>query len=465
MDAQAERLPRNTVALRKAMTKSWWRVGPVEGITRFARTHPWWQTALLLIGVVTLFTAIGVLFFGIDGRPRAITTTDPLPAVGSPHFVATVGRLVNAPIERGGTVDVLNNGDGFLPALLEAIEGARESINVLVFIWEDGEMSDAVLDALLRRQQAGVEVRVLLDGFGGRGAPRSLFARLEEAGGRVEWFRTPRFGTWMRFHRRNHRRSIVIDGRVGFVGGMAVKDTWLGNAEGPEAWRDMMFRVTGPMAESLQTAFADSWVSSSGEILAGPRFHPAPEGGVEGVTQFLHHVSSPADDDHRMAYFYLLPIMAARERVLLVTPYFIPDLPLKDALEERARAGVDVRLMLPGPEIDHRFVRWSMQTHYDDLLEAGVRIFEFQPTFLHQKYMVVDGTWSVIGSPNMNSRSRHLDEENAFGIIDVPFAQRLEAEFDADLRRSEEITLEQWRRRPFLLRSLQRFARVLDQQS
>jgi cardiolipin synthase A/B len=458
---------RNPLALRTT-PRSTWRIAPVEGLTQFARTHPWWQTLLLCVGFVSLVTIIAVLFLGIDGRPRSISTTDPLPAVDSPHFTAAVARLVNVPVERGGTIDILNNGDGFVPALLDSLQAARETINVLVFIWEDGVLSDAVIDTLIERQQAGVQVRVLLDGLGARAAPNGRFSELRDAGGRVERFRTPRFGTWMRFHRRNHRRSIVIDGRVGFVGGMAIKDTWLGNAEGPDAWRDMMFRVTGPMAESLQAAFADSWVATSGEILVGPRFHPAPAAPAEeapGVERFLHHVHSPADDDHAMAYFLLLPILAAQERVSIVTPYFIPDPPLKDALKERARAGVDVRLLLPGPNIDHGFVRWSAQTHYQDLLEAGVRIYEYEPTFLHSKFIVVDGLWSIVGSPNMNSRSRLLDEENAFGILDRDFAQRLQAEFTADLGQSVEIRLEEWSRRPFPLRALQLFARILDQQS
>jgi cardiolipin synthase A/B len=439
--------------------------GRVSAVRRFVAAHPWWLTALLVIGVVSLITVVKVAFLGVDGRPRAVTTSEPVPRVDSDQFATALAQLANAPIERGGTVDILNNGDGFLPALLESIDGARLTVNFLVYIWEDGTFSDRVLEALIRRQREGVAVRVLLDGLGARKAPPETFARLSDAGGRVERFRTPRFGTWTRFHRRNHRRSIVIDGEIGFVGGMAVKDSWLGDARTPDEWRDVMFRVTGPLARSLQAAFVHSWVSSSGEILIGTDMFPTPAVPSGGVERFIHHVNSPADDDQSMAYFYLLSILAARQKVYVATPYFIPDLPLKAALKDRARAGVDVRLLLPGEHIDNPTVRYSAQNHYDELIEVGVRIFEYGPTFMHSKFVVIDGMWSIVGSPNLNTRSRRLDEENAFGVLDADLGRRLESEFLRDLERSTEISLDDWRRRGPLVRLTQLVARVLDQQS
>jgi cardiolipin synthase A/B len=352
-----------------------------------------------------------------------------------------------------------------VPALLRDIAAARQTINFLVYIWEDGTFSDRVVDALIERQQHGVAVRVLLDGLGGRKAPDDRFEMLRRAGGRVERYRTPRFGTVTRFHRRNHRRSIVIDGEVGYVGGMAISDKWLGHAQDPDHWRDMMFRVTGPLARSLQAAFVGSWVSTSGEILVGPSIYAAttPESG--GVDRFIHHVNSPADDDQSMAYFYLMPILAARQKVYLATPYFIPDEPLRKALAQKAREGVDVRLLLPGRHIDNPWVRYSGQNHYDDLMQAGVRIYEYQPTFIHSKFAIIDGTWSIIGSPNLNSRSRQLDEENAFAILDATLGRQLEQTFQRDLAQSEQIQLEAWRKRNPFRRLLQEAATLLDEQS
>ena len=322
-----------------------------------------------------------------------------------------------------------------------------------------------MLDALIERQRHGVAVRVLLDGLGGRKAPDDRFAVLEQSGGKIDRYRTPKFGTWTRFHRRNHRRSIVIDGEVGFVGGMAIYDKWLGNAHDPDHWRDMMFRVTGPLARSLQAAFVDSWVSSSGEILVGPSIYVEGRQPHPGVERFIHHVNSPADDDQSMAYFYLLSVLAARERLYVTTPYFIPDGPLKEALRARARAGVDVRLLLPGEHIDNASARYSAQNHYAELIDAGVRIYEYRPTFIHSKFMVVDGKWSVIGSPNLNSRSRQLDEENAIAILDAPLGRQLEETFLRDLARADTVDRDKWSRRNPLLRLIQLGARVLDQQS
>jgi cardiolipin synthase len=430
--------------------------------------RPWWYNSILVLGFVTLLTAVAVLFFGVNNAPDEIATNEQVAPVQSPDFLAALSRLVGAPAEQGGAVEILNNGDEFLPALVQSINDARHSVNFSVYIWEDGAFSDQVLDALIRKQSQGVPVRVILDGLGGRKAPGDRFGELEKLGGRVEKFRTPKFGSWTRFHRRNHRRSIVIDGRIGFTGGMAVGDKWLGHAQDPDHWRDIMFKLTGPLASSLQGAFVDAWASSSGEILVGPGIVPvatAPGTSAAGVERFIHHINSPADDDHSMAYFYLLSIFAARDRVWITTPYFIPDQPLQHALEAKARAGVDVRLLLPGSHIDNHTVRLSAQSRYQALLDAGVKIYEYQPTFSHHKYMVVDGRWSLVGSANLDSRSRQLDEENVFGILDSRLGRQLEDVFTADLRHSTEIKPDEWRRRNPVMRILQVASRILDQQS
>jgi cardiolipin synthase len=431
-------------------------------VWQFTATHPWWQTALLVLGLLALFTAVGGLFFRVGDAPKKIVVSGTVPPVASPEFAIALAHLVNAPIEQGGSVEILNNGDAFLSSLIESIDNARSTINFLAFMWNDGAFSDRVLNALVARQRDGVAVRVLLDGLGARSAPD--MTELQAAGGRVERFRLPKFGTLTRFHRRNHRRSIVIDGEIGYVGGMAIYDKWLGNARSPDEWRDMMFKLTGRLARSLQAGFVDSWVSSSGEILVGPAMYATDES-TAGVDRFIHLVNSPADDEASMAYFYLLPILAARETVYATTPYFIPDQPLKDALKDRARNGVDVRLLLPGEHVDNGSVRYSAQTHYEELIEAGVRIYEYRPTFIHSKAVVVDGAWSIIGSPNLNVRSRQLDEENAYGILDADLGAALERIFIEDLHNADEIRLESWRRRNPLLRLVQQLSRLLDEQS
>jgi cardiolipin synthase len=434
----------------------------VAGVRALLRRQKWWETTLFAFGILALVGVVSQGLLGADSAPYSVRTNEPLAPVESHQFAESLSHLVNAPVERGGRVEVLDNGDGFLPALLRDIRAARSTINILVYVWKDGRMSDQVLDALIARQRHGVAVRLLLDGFGGDDAGER-FDALVEAGGRVSSFRAPSLTSWMRVHRRNHRRSIVIDGQVGYVGGMGIADQWLGNAQDPEHWRDMMFRVTGPMARRLQSAFVGSWVSASGEIVVQPVDEAPPD--TNGVERFIHHVNSPADDDQSMAYFYLLPMLAARRSIHLVTPYFIPDEPLKEVLRDKARAGVDVRLIVPGPHTDHVLTRFTGQNSYETLLEAGVRIFEYQPTFNHAKVAIVDGRWSIIGSPNLNTRSRRLDEENALAILDGGLAAALEQRYEADVARSTEIDLGRWRRRSPLLRLVQFSARLIENQS
>ena len=434
--------------------------------SRVRRRYKWWQLALFVIGVVAFVSVMSGLFFAVGSKPARIYTDSQAPPVDSPEFATALAAIAGAPVETGGSITVLNNGDEFQPALLQSINGAHRTINFAVYIWSGGEFSTQVLAALEKKQREGVAVRVLLDGVGSLKVSDDDFEALIAAGGKVQKFRTPKFGKLTRFHRRNHRRSIVLDGEVGFTGGMAVSDVWLGHAQDADHWRDIMFKVTGPMARSLQTAFVDLWVSSSGEMLIDPANYPVAAPAVApGIERFVHLASSPADDDWSMAHFYLLPILAARESIYLASPYFIPDTHLQDALIARARAGLDVRLLLPGPHIDNVIVRASAQARYQVLLEAGAKIYEYQPTFMHAKYAVFDGKWSIIGSPNLNSRSRELDEENAFGIFDEPFGRQLERVFFKDLEQSHEIKLDEWRRRNPLQKTFETFSRILDQQS
>jgi cardiolipin synthase A/B len=430
------------------------------------RRYKWWQLALFVIGVIAFVSVLSALFMPIGDKPSRIYTDAPPPSVNDPHFATALSTIVGAPVERGGTITRLNNGDEFVPALLDAIAHAERTINFAVYIWSEGTFSDQLIAALERKQREGVTVRVLLDGLGSIKVPDADFEALVKAGGKVQKFRAPRFGKLTRFHRRNHRRSIVIDGEIGFTGGMAVSDIWLGHAQDTDHWRDIMFKVTGPLARSLQTAFADLWVSSSGELLIDPKNYPvSAPAAAAGVDRFIHLANSPADDDESMAYFFLLPILSARESIYFAAPYFIPDYHLQSALVEKAKNGVDVRLLLPGPHTDNWITRASAQARYQELLEAGAKIYEYQPTFMHAKYGVVDGKWGIIGSPNLNSRSRHLDEENALGIYDDEFGATLKDTFFKDLERAELVDLEKWRRRNPLQKFFETISRILDQQS
>jgi cardiolipin synthase A/B len=427
---------------------------------------PWWVLAFFSIGVLASITAVASLFFALGRRPTRMWTQD-IEAVDDRGFIRAVAALLNVPVRAGGHAELLDNGDAFIPAMLEAFRDAQRSINVMVYIWEPGRMSDTMFGALVARAAEGVQVRVLLDGFGGIRCPGEDIERLREAGGVVAVFRPPRLGKLLRFHRRNHRRAVVIDGRVAFTGGAAVGDKWLGNARVPDEWRDSMVRVTGPLAENLQSAFSDLWAFSTGEVLNGDSFFPDDWGEREARRAEARSIavnSSPSSEEHPLRLFFFLTFLAARRRLWIASPYFVPDKHTREVVKRRARAGVDVRLLLPNEHTDAVPIRWASHSYYTELLMAGVRIFEYQPTMMHSKTVVVDGEWSVVGSANMDIRSKELNEENVLGISDPEFAVQLERSFEADLAQAREIELAAWRRRGVGPRILERLSVLFAEQ-
>ena len=421
-----------------------------------------WVFAVL--GVVSLL-AVSVNLFGSWGRRPTVFRVTDVPPVESPEFLLSVAGAAGSPVRSGGTATLLNNGVQIFPAILEAIRGAQHTVNFAAYIWEDGQVSDQLFAALTERARAGVQIRVLLDGVGGLLAPEKGMAALRAAGGHIEPFRPPRFGKLTRFHKRNHRRALVMDGEVAFTGGVAVADKWLGDADHPDHWRDTMTRLTGPAASTIQTAFVSLWAPVAGELLSGPEFFP-PRDGKANPGDMVHVgiASSPSSDDHPLRLFYLQSILSARQRLYITTPYFVPDEIIRSAAAARARAGVDVRILLPNNLTDAKPIRLTSHKYYEELMAAGVRVYEYQPTMMHAKGMVVDGKWSVVGSANMDIRSHELNQENVLGVLDSGFAGQMEAAFRDDLRRAQEIQPAEWRRRGTSARLLERAAALFAEQ-
>jgi len=410
---------------------------------------PWWVLAFWGLGILAVATAIVSLFFALGRRPGKAWASE-VPPVNSRDFLVGISGLVDSPLEAGGTVKLLNNGGEFFPAILDAMRKARKTINFSVYIWEPGKASDMVFAVITERARAGVEVRVLLDGLGCMRAPSEGLDALKAAGGRVERFRPIRLGRLTRFHRRNHRRAIVIDGLIAFTGGAAVGDKWLGNAASKEEWRDSMVQVTGPLAKTVQSAFTTAWGSCAGEMLIGDGHYPAREASPSGAQEVSYHTgvtSAPSHEDHPLRLFFMLSFLSARRTLYITTPYFVPDAQTRGAAAGRARQGVDVRILLPNELTDAVPIRLAGHSYFDELLSAGVRIFEYQPAMMHNKTVVVDGQWSVVGSANMDIRSKELNQENVLGILDEGFGRELEAAFLADLEKAKEIRLPEWRRR------------------
>jgi len=426
--------------------------------------YPWWLETLAAIGAAAVIAVIITLFFSVGRRPSRLVPTQ-APPVDSPAFLAAVAGTAGTPILRGGTIQLLNNGVEIFPALLQALHEARHTITFSVYIWEPGQMNDQVSAALIERARAGVQVRVLLDGVGGMKAPDETIDAMKKAGVKVETFRPPHFGKLTRYHQRNHRRAIVIDGEVGFTGGAAVADKWVGDADTAEHWRDSMVRVTGPFAVSLQSAFAPLWAYASGELLAGPTyFHPDNVAGEPSGILHTGLASSPSSEDHPLQLFFAQSFAAARRRLYITTPYFVADGSTRRLVEDRARAGVDVRILLPDEHTDAKPIRLTSQRYYEEMLEAGIRVYEYQATMMHTKHVVVDGQWSIVGSANMDIRSKELNMENVLGVLDARFASELEATFRKDLEKSREIKLEEWRRRSWWQRLLERVCALFEEQ-
>ena len=409
------------------------------------REQPWWIRIFFGIGVVATLGAIITLFFALGRRPPAMWTSESHP-VGTKDFLAAVAGGVGSSVEIGGKVELLANGDRMFPPLLEDLRAAQKTIHFTVFIWEEGKLSEQIAQIMIERARAGVVVRLLLDSLGAVKSSGEQMDRMRAAGVKVEMFREARLGRFTRYHRRTHRRAIVMDGKVGYTGGAAIADKWMGDARNEKEWRDDLFRVTGPMAASLQTAFAELWTGSTGEILAGDAVWPAVErGGTDTVHVPL--ASSPVDEKHPLRIFFALSFQGAREKLYIASSYFVPDAHTRRFVAERARAGVDVRLLVPSDKTDAGPIRQATHYYLDALMEAGVRVWEFQPAMMHSKYVIADGKWSVVGSANMDVRSKELNSENVLGILDTHLAGALESVFLNDLGRSKEIQLGEWRQR------------------
>lgn len=421
---------------------------------------PWWGWTLMAFGAMALIGVVGALFF--PDWPNDDHTVGFKADPGSDSFVEWTAAFLNSPIFRGGDITLLQNGDEFYPAMLNAIRSARDSINFETYIFEPDDIGREFMEAFKERARAGVEVRLLVDAFGALKLRKRYREELSRAGVKVERFRPPGLRNLVRFYRRTHRRAVVIDGRVGFTGGAAVSNKWKGNVNNPHEWRDSMSRVTGPLVAGIQSAFAGNWVYCTGEVIAGSRFFPRLGQGATPCG--LSVISSPSDAFQPIRLLFWLSFMNAKKRIWISNSYFIPDRRLRKVVVERARLGVDVRILVPGNHTDAVPVQLAGRSYYDELLAAGVRIFEYEPAMMHAKTTVVDGVWAIIGSANMDERSMELNEENVLGVADPEFARSIEEGVVADLERSREIRLEHWRNRPLYRRALERIALALIEQ-
>jgi cardiolipin synthase len=378
------------------------------------------------------------------------------------HFVHVLESTCQTHLEHGNRVEILTNGDRFYPVMLDAIRGARETITMECYIFKRGEIGDRFIDALTERARAGVRVTIVMDAIGSFGAFRQSAKPLRQAGCRVAAYQ--RF-TWYRLSRlnnRTHRELLVVDGTVAFAGGAGVADWWGRPMHGKPMWRDMMARIEGPVVSDIQGVMSENWLECCGEIMTGPETYK-PHMLVGNVAGFSVK-SSPADRSTASRALFQTLVEGAMASVLISTPYFLPDKAFRAAIRRTARRGVAFVAIVPGSHTDQRWVRLASRRMYGQLLEAGVRIFEYEAGMTHVKALLVDGLWAVMGTTNFDNRSfEHNDEVNV-AFRDHGVTARVAADLEADLRKSTEITLDAWRKRPLWEKLIGTVAWILERQ-
>jgi cardiolipin synthase len=372
--------------------------------------------------------------------------------VRDPGFLRAAEALTGAPISWGDDVELLINGDAIFPCYLETIRHAERTICLLTYVYWRGDIAHEVADALCERASSGVEVNVIIDAVGGLKIEKDLVRRMLDAGVRVTRFRPPKPYAARRVSNRTHRKILVADGRVGLTGGVGIAEEWTGDAQDPDHWRDTHVRVRGPVVRGLFGAFAENWLEATGEVLVGEGYLPELEQSEGGGPMMVVRSSAGVGDTNVEALYYLA-IAAARETLDLTAAYFVPRPAFIDALCDAAERGVRVRVLVPGPHVDKPPVRVAGRVSYDQLLECGVQIFEYQPTMLHAKTMTVDGAWSSVGSVNFDNRSFQLHDEATLCVLSDAFADRLTDQFERDLEGSDRIEPGRWHGRGPLQRA------------
>jgi cardiolipin synthase len=372
--------------------------------------------------------------------------------VGEPSFLRAAEALTGAPVSYGNDAELLINGDQIFPAYLEGIRQAAETVNLLTYAYWRGDIAIEVADALCEKARAGVECNIVIDAVGAAKMDRALVKKMREAGVRVCYFRPPKPYAVRRLQYRTHRKLLIVDGRVGFTGGVGIAEEWTGDAQDPDHWRDTHVRVRGPVVRGLQGAFAENWLECTGDVLAGDRYLPDLEQVEDGGPMQVMRSSATVGDSNAEALTYLA-IAAANRSIELTAAYFVPRPAFTKALVEAAERGVELRILVPGSHIDKEFVRTAGRASYDELIAAGIEIYEYCPTMLHAKCLTVDGIWASVGSVNFDNRSFQLHDEVSLCVQSERFATELHRVFERDLESSERIELGAWRDRPVIQRA------------
>jgi cardiolipin synthase len=413
---------------------------------------------LSVAGAVIIAWVILVFLFA-PGINFHLTRRSP---VRAREFLYTLQSICQAPLHHHNRAEIFTNGEQFYPAMLEAIRAARASVAMECYIFRPGATADQFIEVLVERARAGVAVTLIVDAIGSLGFWGRPVRRLREAGCRVVSYQRLRWYTLARMNNRTHRELLIVDGTVAFTGGAGVADCWWTGERGAPPWRETMARVEGPVVAALQGVFAENWLECCGEILTGPEYFPDLH--ARGDTTMFVVRSSPSDRATASRVTFQLLIEGAEQEVRISTPYFLPDRAFRRALIALTRRGVPVDVIVPSALTDERWVRLASRRIWGPLLRAGIRIHEYQRSMLHAKVLIVDDTWAVLGTTNIDNRSfEHNDEVNV-AMLDPGVARRLSEDYAKDLANSRRITLEDWRRRPLWERAISPVIWILERQ-
>ncbi|HSW03317.1 phospholipase D-like domain-containing protein [Aquabacterium sp.] len=408
-----------------------------------------WLRGLALAGgaaAVALIAGLVAANF-IGGEKKIERRIERLYTLDDGRFTHELGVLLGPPFLDGNKVRALLNGDQIFPPMLAAIRSARTSITFETYIYWSGDIGRAFADALAAKAREGVKVHVLLDWIGSAKMDDDLLTAMSDAGVSVRKFHPPHWSHLGRLNNRTHRKLLVIDGRIGFTGGVGVAPQWTGSAQDPAHWRDTHFEVEGPVVAQMQSVFIDNWIKVTGDVLHGAAYFPALTPAGRSMAQMFS--SSPSGGSESMQLMYLLAVTAASRSIDLSAAYFVPDTLTMRALVEALRRGVKLRIVVPGPHIDSDTVRSASRASWGPLLNAGAIIAEYEPTMYHCKVMIVDGLLVSVGSTNFDNRSFRLNDEATLNVVDQAFASAQTTVFESDLGRSHRVTYAEWRERPW----------------
>jgi cardiolipin synthase len=423
--------------------------GPLA--TEFRRSR-----ALRIIAVIAIVAVAGWIIAGLFAPgPRYLLTSRPALSPESQAFLEQLASLADSAITLDNHIEPLRNGEQFYETEFAAMQRAQHNIDLEAYIFHKGAITQRVLQILTERARAGVEVRLTLDSLGSATTPRSYFQALRQAGGHVEWYHPLRWDNWFMSNNRTHREMTIIDGTTAFVGGAGYADWWRYPSKHDPSWRDTVFKLEGEAVNRVQGVFVENWLETSGKVLNGEQYFPAalPH---PGRTPALVVASTPsAGGSTRSRILFQMLIAAARKTIDINTPYFVPDSSMRQELVRARRRGVQVRIMLPGKHTDHYLTRSTGRRVFGELLKAGARIYEYEPSMIHAKIMIVDGEWVVFGSTNLDNRSFGINDEVNVAALDSQLGSLLTHQFDEDLSHCDETTYDHWSKRSLWERLLE----------